>query len=99
VFLPYTYFSIQEIRWSHDVAADGSTLFVSVRQPQPNSIQRWIARTARRKEAPDEDANGPSTLIFNHSIREDNCEKDFDAPKMGEAHSRHVDRGYSGDSA
>jgi hypothetical protein len=60
VFLPFTYFSVQEIRWSHDVAAAGSTLFVSVRQPQPNSIQRWIARTARRKEAPDEDANGPS---------------------------------------
>ncbi|BBI36601.1 hypothetical protein KCTCHS21_60000 [Cohnella abietis] len=61
LFLPYTNFSIQDIRWSQDIATAGSTLFVSDRQPQPNGIQRWIARTTRRKEAPDEDANGPST--------------------------------------
>ena len=58
--LPFTYFSTRAIRWSHEDAAAGSTMFVSVRQPQLNGIQRWIARIARRKEEPDEDANSPS---------------------------------------
>ncbi|MFC5471012.1 hypothetical protein ACFPPD_20190 [Cohnella suwonensis] len=58
--LPFTSFSTRAIRWSHEDAAAGSTLFVSVKQPRFDGIQRWIARIARRKEAPDEDANGPS---------------------------------------
>ncbi|WP_239618914.1 hypothetical protein [Cohnella mopanensis] len=58
--LPFTYFSTRVIRWSHEDAATGSALYVSVRQPQLDGIQRWIARIARRKEAPDEDANSPS---------------------------------------
>ena len=58
--LPFTCFSVRAIRWSHKEDTAGSTLFVSVRQPQLNSIQRWIARIARRKKAPDEDANGLS---------------------------------------
>ncbi|OAB29250.1 hypothetical protein PMSD_21890 [Paenibacillus macquariensis subsp. defensor] len=60
VLLPFTYFSLQEIHWGHEIAAAGSTWFVAVRLSQPNSIQRWIVRTARRREAPDEEDNGPS---------------------------------------
>ncbi|MFC7678903.1 hypothetical protein [Paenibacillus sp. GCM10028914] len=60
VLLPFTYFSSQEIHRDHEIATAGSTWFVAVRLSQPDSIQRWIVRTARRREAPDEDDNGPS---------------------------------------
>ncbi|WEK54406.1 MAG: hypothetical protein P0Y55_18020 [Candidatus Cohnella colombiensis] len=58
--LPFTYFSTRTIHWNQEDASAGSTLFVSVRQPQLDGIQRWIVRIARRKEAPDEDAHGLS---------------------------------------
>jgi len=59
--LPFTSFSVQAIRWSHEDAAAGSILLVSVSEPPLNGVQRWIVRIARRKEAPDEDADGPSS--------------------------------------
>lgn len=59
LILPFDYLSARAVRWSEAVAASSAS-FVSVRQFQFNSIQRWIARVARRKEAPDEDSNGPS---------------------------------------
>jgi hypothetical protein len=62
VLLPFTCFSMQEVRRGHEMAADGSSLFVAVRLSQPNGIQRWIVRIAQRKEAPDEEDHGPSQL-------------------------------------
>jgi len=58
VFFPLRSFSKLEMRWSHEADAAGSTLLVSVKEPQFNRIQRWIARVARRAAAPDEDASG-----------------------------------------
>ena len=62
VLLPFTYFAMQEVCWGHEMAADGSSLFVAVRLSQPNCIQRWIVRIAKRKEAPDEEDHCPSQL-------------------------------------
>jgi O-antigen/teichoic acid export membrane protein len=59
VLLPFTYFSSQKIHWGHEIAAAGSIWFVAVRLSQLSSIQRWIVRIARRREAPDEDDNSP----------------------------------------
>ncbi|MEK3904865.1 hypothetical protein [Paenibacillus sp. FSL R7-0179] len=60
VSIPFTYFSMQEIHWGYELAAPGLTWSVAVRLSQPSSIQRWIARTARRREAPDDEDNRPS---------------------------------------
>lgn len=60
VSFPFAHFSVREIHWDHDIAAAGSTWYVAVRLSQPDGIQRWIVRTARRREAPDEEDNGPS---------------------------------------
>jgi len=60
LFLPFDHLSARASRWSDEAVGAGSAMLVSVRQPQINSIQRWIARVARRKEAPDEDTDGPS---------------------------------------
>ncbi|KAA1188652.1 hypothetical protein [Paenibacillus sp. B2(2019)] len=60
VSIPFTYFSTQEIHWGYEIAPAGLTWFVAVRLSQPSSIQRWIVRTARRREAPNEEDHSPS---------------------------------------
>ncbi|MFB9276925.1 hypothetical protein [Cohnella cellulosilytica] len=60
LILPFDSLSIRAVRWSDGAVAAGLMSFISVRQLQFNRIQRWIARIARRKEAPDEDAIGLS---------------------------------------
>lgn len=60
MLLPFTYFTVQEIHTGHEIAAAGSTWFVAVRLSQQSSIQRWIVRTARRIEVPDEEDISPS---------------------------------------
>lgn len=60
VILPFSYFSTREIRWSREDLTAAAVMSASVGQPRIDGIRRWIARIARRKEAPDEDTNGLS---------------------------------------
>lgn len=55
VLLPFTCFTMQEIRRGHEIADAGTSLLVAVRLSQPNGIQRWIVRIAKRIETPDEE--------------------------------------------
>ncbi|MBW5445831.1 hypothetical protein GE107_07130 [Cohnella sp. CFH 77786] len=51
----------KEILWDHGRVAAGSSSFVPLFLPLLTGIQRWIARTVRRKESSDDDADCPSS--------------------------------------
>ncbi|GIO16205.1 hypothetical protein J19TS2_57600 [Cohnella xylanilytica] len=90
------FFSAREVAWSHHAAAAGPTPCVPVGLPRLNVIQRWMARTVRRKEAPDGDADcSPLYCMFHTFNREDNNDQDDDASRMGEARSPRLDRNRS----
>lgn len=52
-----------ERHWHRHEAAAGSSLCLVCRFSAVNPIKRWIAGKARRKEAPDEDADCPALNI------------------------------------
>jgi len=60
MLLPLIHLSVQGIHWGHETTSAGSIKLVAKSLQQRNSIQRWIVRVARRKEAPDDDADSPS---------------------------------------
>ena len=101
--LPFSLFSTEEIQWNHAAIAAGSSIGVPLRPSPLTSIQRWIARTARRKEAPDDDADCDSLIVSKLTSynREDNHKRDypFQASEAGQARSRPDRRDDSGSVA
>lgn len=55
------FISAKELPWSRGMTA-GSSLILPVGLPSITNIQRWIARTVRRRESPDADADCLSSL-------------------------------------
>lgn len=56
-----TFISAKELPWSRGMTA-GSSLFVPIGLTSITGIRRWMVRTVRRKESPDDDGDCLSSL-------------------------------------